>query len=75
MATNPKPEGEAEHTEEDIDWDEYAYRKTQREKPAIELDLTDYAALFLASLQTIFLPLVILSIVLLGFGLILGIIF
>jgi len=75
MATNREPNGETEQVEEDVDWDEYAYRKTQREKPPIELDATDYVALFLASLQTIFLPLVILSIVLLGFALILGIVF
>ena len=46
------------------DWEDIMY---EREKePVRNLDLTDYAALFLAALQTVFLPLVILGIVLVG---------
>jgi len=47
--------------EQDIDWLQYAQ---QEEQPLRPLDRTDYLALFIASLQTIFLPLLILIIVL-----------
>lgn len=51
-----------EDQEEEIDWMEYA---SQQEEAALRsLDGTDYAALFVASLQTIFLPLIILIILL-----------
>lgn len=50
--------------EKDIDWLDYA---SQREEEAHRtLDRKDYIALFVASLQTIFLPLIILIIVLLA---------
>ncbi|MHA1927360.1 MAG: hypothetical protein ACTSV2_02140 [Candidatus Thorarchaeota archaeon] len=45
--------------EQDIDWLDYAQQEDQALRP---LDLTDYLALFIASLQTIFLPLMILII-------------
>ena len=44
-----------------IDWKEYAQQEDQALRP---LDGKDYIALFVASLQTIFLPLIILVIVL-----------
>jgi len=48
--------------EEDVDWKDYAFQ--QEEQPLLLLDLTDYIALFIASLQTILLPVVILVAVL-----------
>ncbi|MCK4568420.1 MAG: hypothetical protein KAU48_14030 [Candidatus Thorarchaeota archaeon] len=47
--------------EQEIDWLDYAQQEEQALRP---LDLTDYLALFIASLQTIFLPLLILIILL-----------
>ena len=50
--------------EEEVDWLQYAQREEQDElRP---LDGKDYIALFIASCQTLFLPLIILIIVLLG---------
>ncbi|MBY8996267.1 MAG: hypothetical protein KGD60_00950 [Candidatus Thorarchaeota archaeon] len=52
--------------EEKIDWMQYAQRE---EQDALRpLDGKDYLALFIASCQTIFLPLVILIIVVLAFN-------
>jgi hypothetical protein len=51
--------------EEEIDWLEYAQAEEQAVRP---LDSKDYVALFIASLQTIFLPLIVLIIVLLAFN-------
>ena len=52
--------------EEEIDWLQYAQRE---EQDALRpLDGKDYIALFIASCQTLFLPLVILVIVLLAFN-------
>jgi len=56
--------------EEEIDWLQYAQAEEQAIRP---LDGKDYVALFIASLQTIFLPLIILIIVLLAAGLLLQI--
>ncbi len=75
MAIDPERKGATDDPDRDIDWAEYAYQETQRTKPAIPLDATDYVALFLASLQTIFLPLVILAVLLLILGLYFGIFF
>ncbi len=47
-----------ESEEEKVDWMDYAYQ--QEEEPLPLLDRTDYLALFIASLQTILLPVVIL---------------
>ena len=58
-------EEQTETTEEEVDWLEYAQAEEQAIRP---LDGKDYVALFIASLQTIFLPLIILIIVLLGFN-------
>jgi len=45
--------------EQEVDWLQYAQ---QEEEPLRPLDRTDYLALFIASLQTIFFPLMILII-------------
>jgi hypothetical protein len=50
--------------EESVDWMQYAQREEQDELRPLEGK--DYIALFIASCQTIFLPLIILIIVLLG---------
>ena len=53
---------------EEVDWSQYVYEEQQ--KPAqVSLDVKDYVALFVASLETIFLPLVILGLMLLVIGL------
>ncbi|MGY5856040.1 MAG: hypothetical protein RTS72_05520 [Candidatus Thorarchaeota archaeon] len=53
---------------DDALWDEYrVYRDEKQEH--IKLDRKDYVALFIAALETIFLPLIILIIVLFAFGL------
>ena len=44
------------------------YAQTQEEQALRPLDGKDYVALFIASLQTIFLPLIVLVIVLLAFN-------
>lgn len=51
--------------EEEIDWLDYAQAEEQAVRP---LDGKDYVALFIASLQTIFLPLIVLIIVLIAFN-------
>ena len=63
---NPEFEDDNEKQEEEIDWMEYA---SQQEEQALRpLDGKDYVAIFIASIQTIFLPLVILVIVLFAFN-------
>ncbi len=52
-------------------WREYRVRYEDEKRKAIRLDRKDYVALFIASLETIFLPLIILMIVLVGFALLL----
>ena len=47
--------------ENDIDWNDHVYYDSD-DYSAIELDMTDYAALFIASLETIFLPLVVMGV-------------
>ncbi len=55
------------------DWEDVMFQRETA--PVRNLDLTDYAALFLAALQTIFLPLVILAVVLVGMTLIFSLFF
>lgn len=52
-----------------VDWKDYVFHE-ESEKEAVHLDATDYAALFVAALETVFLPLVILGVMLLVIGLI-----
>ncbi|MFW9833426.1 MAG: hypothetical protein ACFFEK_05480 [Candidatus Thorarchaeota archaeon] len=52
-----------ENDEEDVDWSVYEEQARDNE---VHLDTVDYVALFIAALQTIFLPLVILIIFLFG---------
>ena len=52
-----------ENDEEDVDWSKY---EEDTRDNAVHLDTVDYVALFIAALQTIFLPLVILIIFLVG---------
>jgi hypothetical protein len=67
MSTEFEDDEEAQYRpeEEEIDWMEYAQQEEQALRP---LDGKDYIALFVASLQTIFLPLIILVIVLIAFN-------
>ena len=51
-----------------VDWGEYVYLQEQ-ERSQISLDASDYVALFVASLTTIFLPIVILMIILVAIAL------
>jgi len=57
--------------EEEIDWWKYGEPKEDEE---IKLEKMDYLALFIASLQTIFLPFILLAIVLLAIGVAIGLI-
>ncbi len=57
---------EEEEQREEIDWSEYGEHEESRHPP---LDGTDYVAFFIASLETIFLPLVLLAVVLVVIGL------
>jgi hypothetical protein len=45
---------------DNVNWDDHVYHEPG-DFSAIELDLTDYTALFIASLETIFLPLVVMG--------------
>ncbi len=49
-------------TSDDVNWDEIVYHEEQEEE-RIHLDLHDYVALFIAAIETIFLPLVVIGIV------------
>jgi hypothetical protein len=53
-----------ENDDESVDWSEY--EEPERDD-VVHLDLKDYVALFIAALQTVFLPIVILVIFLIGF--------
>jgi hypothetical protein len=66
-----KPSREPEPGSDDdvVDWSEYVREETEAES-AVSLDAKDYIALFIASLETIFLPLVLLSLVLIALALI-----
>ena len=55
-------ESNEQSKEQDVDWKDYAFQ--QEEQPLLVLDRTDFIALFIASLQTILLPVVILVAVL-----------
>ena len=48
-----------ENDEEDVDWEKYEEPETD---DTVQLDSTDYVALFVAALQTVFFPIVILCI-------------
>ena len=61
-------EKKAEQDSEEYDWRDYG----EHEEESVSLQGKDYLAIFIAALQTIFLPLVVLMIVLFGFGLIVG---
>lgn len=69
-----------DHDEEDkvsleprreVDWDEYVYLQEQ-ERSQVSLDAKDLVALFVASLTTIFLPIVILMVILVVLVLLFG---
>jgi len=51
---------------EEFDWSHYGAHESESRHPP--LDGTDYVALFIASLQSIFLPLVLLAVVLTAIG-------
>ena len=53
-------EGRYEEEETEVDWLKYAQEEEQALRP---LDAKDYVALFIAAIQTIFVPLIILMIV------------
>ncbi|MFW9848776.1 MAG: hypothetical protein ACFFF4_06530 [Candidatus Thorarchaeota archaeon] len=53
-------------------WRDYRIRVEDEKIKAVHLDGKDYLALFVASLQTIFLPLIILIVVLFGLTLLLS---
>jgi hypothetical protein len=51
---------------EEFDWSHYGEHESESRHPP--LDGTDYVALFIASLESIFLPLVLLAVVLAAIG-------
>lgn len=55
---------ENENHPKDEDWSEYA-QQDDTEIPIRPLDYKDYLAIFIASLQTIFLPLILLLVIML----------
>ncbi|MGY5861519.1 MAG: hypothetical protein RTU09_04030 [Candidatus Thorarchaeota archaeon] len=55
----------------EVDWDEYVYQQEQ-DQSQVSLDATDYVAIFVASLTTIFLPIVILMVILMVIALAFG---
>lgn len=54
--------------EEQVDWDSILYQQDRKIEEAA-LDKTDFLALFIASIETIFLPLIILAAILIGLSL------
>jgi hypothetical protein len=60
-----------EKTEDDIDWSIYG----DHDQSATSLDGKDILSIFIASIQTIFLPLVLLGIFMLIIGLVIGFLF
>jgi len=46
----------------ELDWDEYVRRREAHEKD-VHLEGKDYIALFIAALQTVFLPLIVVTLV------------
>jgi hypothetical protein len=69
----PSKEPEPEPEDERVDWSDYVYHEPES-SPTTSLDATDWVALFIASLETIFLPLVILALMLLAIALVIRII-
>ena len=63
-----------ENDNEDVPWDDIVYYEEQ-EGQTIHLEATDYVALFIAALQTIFLPCVILMVLFGAFVIFLTLIF
>ncbi|NHJ13450.1 MAG: hypothetical protein EAX95_07220 [Candidatus Thorarchaeota archaeon] len=61
---------EDDEKREEINWFEYGDHETSRHPP---LDRTDYLAIFIASLQTIFLPFIIFAVVLVSIGMLFAI--
>lgn len=61
---------EDEDYREDIDWSGFGDHETSRHPP---LDKTDYAALFIASLESIFLPVIVFALLLVSVAAILAI--
>ena len=51
---------------EEFDWSQYGEHESESRHPP--LDGTDYVALFIASIESIFLPLVLLAVVLAAIG-------
>ncbi|RDE14495.1 MAG: hypothetical protein C4K47_03945 [Candidatus Thorarchaeota archaeon] len=63
----PSPEDHTLSDDAEVDWKHYVYQQEDQTAP-VHLDAKDYLALFIASLETIFLPLVILAVMLLVLG-------
>jgi hypothetical protein len=71
MDEDDKPNRDEDTSSDDseVDWKGYVYHE-ESEKEAVHLDGKDYVALFIASLETTFLPLVLLGLLLIVLGLI-----
>lgn len=69
-----EPDELHETDDEEEAWKDILFQEEQKEQE-VHLELEDYVALFIAALQTVFLPLLILMAVLIGAGLLLSIMF
>jgi hypothetical protein len=63
-------ERDVEGNDEEIDWREHIHQDDSV-SPTQPLDATDYVAIFIASLQTIFLPLILLMVIMVVIALVL----
>ncbi|MDF1539893.1 MAG: hypothetical protein P1Q69_13425 [Candidatus Thorarchaeota archaeon] len=66
-------ERDSESSYEEVDWTDYRSVEEEQDKD-VSLEWRDYVALFIAALQTIFLPLIVLAIVFFIFGLLFSLI-
>lgn len=57
------------------EYNEFESGKGERSEEKLEIEFKDYIALFIAALQTIFVPLLLMIGVLLAFGIIFGMLF
>lgn len=62
LAMSSESNQQDENDSKDVPWDDIVYYEEQQGQ-TIRLEATDYVALFIAALQTIFLPCIILIIV------------
>ncbi len=65
----PVSDNEGQH---EVDWSQQVFVEEEEMRPTVSLEFKDYVALFIASLQTVMLPIVILILFLFSIGLFFG---